>query len=216
MLLAWLKVVSEPVGMSFHPGLIPFSELAAKLRAAALPGAIQTRVIGIDGGGGSGKSTLARQLSPHLDFCPVVSTDDFSSWNQPFDWATRVQDQLLSPLLRGQAPSFEVYDWGAKKWGDERHLPVCPFLILEGVGALRSELRPFLSFSIFIDCAADSRLKRGLARDSTFTLEQWQWWRREEDAYFLRDQPARFADLVLNGDASPDGAVEVLVSRASK
>ena len=44
------------------------------------------------------------------------------------------------------------------------------------------------------------RLKRGLERDREEMLPLWQQWMVEEDEYVLRDQPQKYADLVLSGN----------------
>ena len=76
----------------------------------------------------------------------------------------------------------------------------CSVVIMEGVSASRSEFRPYLSFSIYIQTDRDLRLKRGLERDGEELLPLWQEWMAEEDEYVLRDQPQKYADLVLSGN----------------
>ena len=70
---------------------------------------------------------------------------------------------------------------------------------MEGVSSSRSEFRPYLSFAIYIETDRDLRLKRGLERDGEAALPLWQQWMAEEDEYVLRDQPQKYADLVLSG-----------------
>ena len=200
--------------MTSSPILISLSELAPLVRETTLPAGLATRVIGIDGGSGAGKSTLAAILSQVMGSCPVIKTDDFSSWDEPFNWASRIQEQFLAPLLRGEAARYQIYDWRARSWDQFRDLPAkVPLIILEGVGALRQELRYFLSFSIFVECNADSRRRRSRERDSNFTADQWRWWHHEEDEYLRRNRPADYANLIVNGDSFVGDQIEVLHSR---
>ena len=71
---------------------------------------------------------------------------------------------------------------------------------MEGVSASRSEFRPYLSFSIYIETDRDLRLKRGLERDGEAALPLWQQWMAEEDEYLLRDQPQEYTDVVISGN----------------
>ena len=73
-------------------------------------------------------------------------------------------------------------------------------MILEGVSASRSEFRRYLSFSIYIETNRELRLKRGIERDGEEMLPLWRQWMVEEDEYMLRDQPQKYADLVLSGN----------------
>ena len=130
----------------------------------------------------------------------VIHTDDFASWNHPIDWYPRLIEQVLEPLRHNQVAHFQKFDWQANQLGQWEILEPCNVVILEGVSASRSEFRRYLSFSIYIQTDRELRLKRGIERGGEEILPLWQEWMAEEDEYVLRDQPQKYADLVLSGN----------------
>ena len=160
------------------------------------PSAGHTVVIGIDGCGGAGKSTLAASLSDLLAGSQIVHTDDFASWDDPVDWWPRLLEQVLAPLARGESGRYQRYDWDLKALA-EWHEVDAPVVILEGVTATRKEFRPFLAYSIWVDCAAELRLQRGLERDGPEAESLWRAWMLAEDAYVAAHDPVENADLVV-------------------
>jgi len=97
------------------------------------------------------------------------------------------------------------------KWWDNHNpepvvdQPVTNIMILEGVSSLRKEFRNYMSFGIFVDTPEEICLNRGIKRDVSTGKPQeeleklWQQWLGEENVYFKRDQPKRYADLVIDG-----------------
>jgi len=164
-----------------------------------------TKVIGIDGHGGSGKSTLAAHLGGRLG-AEIVHTDDFASWENPKDWWPLLIEHIFEPLRLG----VRTLNYPRSQWWpghqpepvvDE---PVTEVLILEGVGSLRREFRQFLSVAIFVDAPREVCIERGITRDAAMgtkeeVLERWNRWFDDELGYMARDEPARFADMVLDG-----------------
>ena len=110
-----------------------------------------TKVIGIDGHGGSGKTTLAAHVGKRLG-AEIVHTDDFASWDNPKDWWPLVIGRVFEPLRSG----VRTLNYPRSHWWPEHEpepvvdQPVTGTLILEGVGSLRREFRPFLSLAIFV------------------------------------------------------------------
>jgi uridine kinase len=165
-----------------------------------------TAFIAIDGHGGSGKSTLAKWLSEELR-ASIVRTDDFASWENPFDWWPLVIEQVFEPIKMGAT----VLRYPSSKWWDNHSpepvvdQPVTAVMILEGVSSSRREFREYLSLCIFVNTPIDLCLERGMARDldtgkTAFELEQmWKWWFEQEAIYMERDQPKAHADLVIDG-----------------
>ena len=175
-------------------------EIKKLILAATFPDQMKTRIVAIDGCGGAGKTTFAVSLAGTLENCPVIHTDDFASWNHPIDWYPRLIEQVLEPLRHNQVAHFQKFDWQANQLGQWEILEPCNVVILEGVSASRSEFRRYLSFSIYIHTDRELRLRRGIARDGEEILPLWQEWMAEEDEYVLRDQPQKYADLVLSGN----------------
>jgi uridine kinase len=164
-----------------------------------------TKVIGIDGHGGSGKSTLADHLGGRLG-AEIVHTDDFASWDNPKDWWPLVIGRIFEPLRSGA----RTLNYPRSQWWSEHQpqpvvdQPVTGALILEGVGSLRREFRQFLSLAIFVSAPREVCIERGTTRDAAMgtqeeVLEQWNRWFDDEVGYMARDEPERFADIVLSG-----------------
>jgi uridine kinase len=169
------------------------------------PKAGSTKVIGIDGHGGSGKTTLAAHLSKRLG-AEIVHTDDFASWDNPKDWWPLVIRRIFEPLRSGaKTLSYPRSQW----WPEHEPEPVVDqlvtgALILEGVGSLRREFRQYLSLGIFVSTPREVCIGRGTTRDAAMgtkdeVLEQWNKWFDDEVGYMARDEPERFADVVLSG-----------------
>tara|TARA_E500000178_G_scaffold268622_1_gene266277 strand:+ start:332 stop:901 length:570 start_codon:yes stop_codon:yes gene_type:complete len=178
----------------------PLQEIKQLISESVSPEEMHTRIVAIDGCGGAGKSTLALKLANIFGDCPVIHTDDFASWDHPLDWYPRIIGQVLEPLRHNQVAHFQKFDWQAKQLGQWETVNPCSVVILEGVSSSRSEFRPYLSFSIYIETDRDLRLKRGLERDGEAALPLWQQWMAEEDEYLLRDQPQEYTDVVISGN----------------
>jgi uridine kinase len=175
--------------------------------ASVKPSVNNTTFIAVDGRGGSGKTTLAKWLSEALR-ASVIRTDDFASWNNPFDWWPLVIDLVFEPIKNGA----KVLNYPRSRWWDTHHpvpvvaQPVTAIMILEGVSSSRREFRQYLSLNIFVDTPIELCLERGIARDTTDTgktvaeLDQmWKWWLEKESEYMERDQPKEHADIVIDG-----------------
>jgi uridine kinase len=173
--------------------------LVERIRAAAPPAGMTTKVVAIDGPGGAGKSTLARQLAEALDGAPIVQTDDFASWDDPLDWWPRLRDEVLAPLARNEPARYRCSVWGDDD--EERWQEVEPAdaVVLEGVSSSREAFRPYLAFSIWVETPGELRLARGLARDGEEMRAQWRQWMAAEDEYVARERPSDHADAVVSG-----------------
>lgn len=174
---------------------------------AARPAKVgQIKFIGIDGHGGSGKTTLAASLAKQLN-AEIIHTDDFASWDVPFEWHNKLIENVFKPIeLGAKTLNYPCSKW----WADHKPEPitnqaVTPIMIVEGVGALRRELRAYLSFGIYVDTPDDICLARGIERDKNNgtnladLTKMWLDWIDAENEYLRRDKPQDFADLVVNG-----------------
>ena len=157
------------------------------------------RLVAIDGPGGAGKSTLAAQLSKNADNAPVVHTDDFASADNPVNWWPRLQSQVIDPLAKGSPTRYQRYDWPSNAL-DEWHLVLpAPIVIIEGVTAGRSEWAEQLSYLIWVETPRAERLRRGLHRDGTGALNDWEVWMSGEDEHYRSDPTRDRADLIVDG-----------------
>jgi uridine kinase len=163
--------------------------------------------VAVDGRGGSGKTTVARQLSKALN-AEIVQTDDFSSWENPFDWWPLLIDRVFKPIQMGAQTIHYCRKTG---WDSSLKEPttvqlVTPIMVVEGVSSSRKEFQPYISLSIFIDAPKDICLARGIERDRLQSKRSeaeltrlWSNWSSAEDAHLQRDNPKERADIVLDG-----------------
>jgi len=175
-----------------------YRDLADRIRVAQ-PRAGASRVVAVDGPAGSGKSVFAERLSTVL-CAKVICLDDLTpSWTGPDKEADLLIQQVLVPLAQGMSAQFHFFDWVKDRYTEWRDVPPDPFLLVEGVGAGSRIVRPFVSQLIWVESPSALRLERGLARDGTDRLTEWERWRRREDALFAREGTRAAADLLIDG-----------------
>ena len=158
-------------------------------------------LIGIDGGGGSGKSTLASNLAAALGDASLIHLDDFADWNDDSNWhLSTFGERALKPLLAGITSKHQRYDWPTDTLGEWFEIPITGMAIVEGVTALRDELREYWKISIWVDCPRELRLERGVARDGEAIRTKWvEEWMSGEDQYFSREKPWESASFLFDG-----------------
>ncbi|MFF8033173.1 MULTISPECIES: uridine kinase [unclassified Streptomyces] len=171
-------------------------DLAAQIRRLG-PSCGPVRLVGVDGHAGSGKSTFAGRLARALDDAPVVRLDDIASHEEPFSWTGRLLNQVIEPLGRGGTAHYSPYDWSTRRFGPPRPLPPAPVIVVEGVGAGRRALRPYLALLLWMDLPREESWSRGRARDGDEQREFWDGWVRAERAHFAGDPSRPFADLLV-------------------
>ncbi|GAA1657068.1 uridine kinase family protein [Actinoplanes couchii] len=170
------------------------------------------RIVAVDGRGAAGKSTFAERLRAALGDATVVHTDDVAWWHSRFGWAEPMIDGILTPYRQGRDVRFQPPGWAPR--GRTGHLEVpasTRTVIIEGVGASRRELVPFLDVSIWIQSDYAQAEERGLRRDmdrNGFDLaeaqRQWQEWEAEEVPFLEADRPWERADVIVAGTPALD------------
>ncbi|MEV5613296.1 hypothetical protein [Streptomyces sp. NPDC052225] len=180
--------------MSYHH--VPLDRYADRLRRLP-PSCGPVRLVGIDGHAGSGKSTFATRLAGALGGAPVLRLDDLASHDALFGWTDRLRTQVLAPLSRGRSARYATYDWNARRYDAERQLPPADVVLVEGVGAGRRAVRPYLARLVWMEMAGEVSWARGRARDGEAQREFWDGWIPAERAHFADDPSRPFAeDLV--------------------
>jgi hypothetical protein len=173
---------------------------AAELRALA-PSCGPVRLIAVDGHAGSGKTTFAARLARALggagDEVPVLHLDDIASHTEPFDWTGRFRSQVLEPLSEGRAALWSPYDWTARSFTAPRALPAAPVVVIEGVGAGREALRPWLARLYWMEREAGDSWLRGRRRDGAALSAFWDGWTAAESRHFLADPSRPHADRLV-------------------
>lgn len=167
-------------------------------------------LLAIDGLGGSGKSVLGAALADALG-AQLVHVDDFfrpegdeaqkgAGHGALFD-LDRLRCEVLEPLFRGRDASPRRYDWGSGQIVPGPVLSGGCLTIVEGVYSTRRDLRRYFDFSVWVDAAEATRLRRGLERDGEEARGEWvDVWMPAERAYYADEQPAAHADLRLDAD----------------
>ena len=171
-------------------------------------------LVGIDGPGGSGKSTLAAALAECLDEARVVHVDDFYLPSKEhgtragqvgalFD-LPRLADQVVIPAAAGSA-RYQRYDWDTDTLADWIEIPDRVPVIVEGVYSLHQPLRAAYTYTVFCHADHGTRLARGVARDGEEARATWaDEWMPAEDAYLHHEDPAGFAQLVIDSSTASD------------
>ncbi|MEW1872143.1 hypothetical protein AB0420_29270 [Streptomyces caelestis] len=171
-------------------------DLASRIRRLA-PSCGPVRLVGVDGHAGSGKSTFAVRLAGALDGAPVLRLDDIADHTELFDWTGRLLSQVIEPLGRGETAHYSPYDWRSRRFGPPRPLPPAPVIVVEGVGAGRRALRPYLALLLWMDLPREESWSRGRARDGAEQREFWDGWVRAEREHFADDPSRPFAGLLV-------------------
>lgn len=182
-----------------------YADLAGKIGQMP-PRLGRTRLVAIDGPSGAGKTTFALRLAKQLD-APVIHTDDLlDGWDDQFTFWRRLERNVLGPLRRGEPATYQRYQWHQGKFaGPPVTVDPAPAVLLEGVSSARREIRPELSYAVFVDAPPDLRWRRAVARDGDDSVAfraYLERWRAAEDRHFAQDETAAAADLIVDGAAT--------------
>ena len=186
--------MNQPAGRPGTPGSL--GALAGSLRALD-PSCGPVRLVAVDGHAGSGKSTLAGRLADALGGAPVVHLDDVATHRELFAWTERLRAAVLEPLGRGADAWCPVYDWTARRFGPAARVPCAPVVLVEGVGAGRAALRPYLARVLWMELAREDAWERGRRRDGPELDAFWRRWTRAESGHFAADPTRPYADLLV-------------------
>lgn len=183
-----------------RPAIERFVDLARMLQALP-PSCGRVRLVAIDGPAGAGKSTFADRLARALTSAPIVHTDDFASWDHPFDWFPRLRAQVVEAFASGGAGRYQRYDWVRREFADWVDVPAAPVVLVEGVGAARREITAAVAFAIWIETPPAIRFSRGIERDGEALRDFWVRWTAGEKRHFAADRTRERADLVAAGSS---------------
>ena len=168
-------------------------------------------VIALSGFGGSGKTTMSKKLADGLENTEIIHLDDFivdrlsarsRTW-EGFDW-DRLICEVLKPVSEGaDVLEYGVYDWSKNTTHEQKKVTLKKYLIVEGVGLIREDLRRYFDLMIWIDMPIELASARGRKRDRDEphapghdVLWDAVWIPNDQD-YFESLQPASQADFLL-------------------
>ncbi|MFI6081996.1 uridine kinase [Streptomyces sp. NPDC051217] len=172
------------------------TEAAMALRALP-PSCGPVRLVAVDGHAGSGKSTFATRLAAALGGAPVLRLDDLATHEAFFDWTERLAEDVLGPLARGASARYAPYDWTLRRFRTPRPLLPAPVVLIEGVGAGRTAVRPWLARLLWMDRGAEESWQRGRERDGSDLSAFWDAWTRAETRHFAADPSRPYADALV-------------------
>ncbi|WP_426501453.1 uridine kinase family protein [Streptomyces sp. D54] len=155
------------------------------------------RLVAVDGHAGSGKSTFAARLAAALGGAPVLHLDDLATHEELFGWTGRLREQVLLPLSRGGSARYAPYDWTERRFGPARTLEPAPVVLVEGVGAGRRQVRPWLAALCWMELDRDTSWGRGRRRDGAGLAGFWDGWTLAEARHFAEDPSRPHADALV-------------------
>lgn len=176
-------------------------------------------VLAVDGRSSSGKTTLAGRLQDAIAGSAVVHTDDIAWWHSRFGWADLLIDGVLVPFHRGDPVSFRPPRWAEhSRQGSIEVAARCPVLIVEGVGAGRSEVSGLINALVWVQSDRQEAERRSLSRvgqpGGPRTVEAYREWMAEEEPFLAVERTWERADLLVAGtpQISFDQATELVVA----
>lgn len=167
-------------------------------------------LVAIDGPCACGKSTLGAWLAQALS-CPLIHMDDFflpPHLRDPQRLARpgenvdhqRFRQEVLDPLLRGDTVRYRPWQCRNAAFGPEVVLPSAPVVVVEGVYALRPDLRDAYDLRIFLTAPWSVREDRLRQRGGEGCLKRFvDQWIPLEDHYFQAHQVAQCCHMTLSG-----------------
>ncbi|NLC99118.1 MAG: dephospho-CoA kinase [Actinomycetales bacterium] len=174
------------------------SELATArdLATTRAPSCGSTRIIGIDGRSGAGKTHFAAQLAHELD-CPAISLEHvYPGWHG-LAAGIEAAHAMLTHLAHDVPARLPQWDWLADQAAPAVTVEPRHTIVLEGVGAGATALRPFLSALVWVELPSADRFARAIARDGETYAGWWDVWAEQEDVYLVSDRPKEHADLIV-------------------
>jgi uridine kinase len=176
-------------------------------------------IVAIDGRSRSGKSTLAEQIAADVRGVSVIHTDDIAWHHSFFEWADTLISEVLEPLRQHGAPiAFTPTVWVERGRSGCIAVPEGTHTVLvEGVGASREELTPWLDASVWVETDPAVALRRTIAldRDPPGFVDDWM---RAENAHLDSDKPWARATASVSGEhrLTADRRLHVRVREATE
>jgi uridine kinase len=177
-------------------------------------------ILAVDGRGGNGKSTIADLLQHAVPSSMVVHTDDIAWHHSFFDWGDLLIEDILKPLHSGKAVRYQPPGWQTHgRTGAIEIAAGLTLVIVEGVGASRTEAMPWIDRSIWVQSDLDEAKRRCLAREGNTEEARtfWDEWMIQEVDFLQRQRPWERATAIVNNTPRQpyDRSSQIVVSAAS-
>ena len=190
--------------------------------ASLLTSVGSSAVLAVDGRSASGKSTISARIAAAVPGSVVVHTDDVAWHESFFDWDHLLRDGVLEPAIAGRAIAYRPPAWDRRQRAGAIVVPAnTQLLIIEGVGASRRSLQPYLDASIWVQSDDEEARRRGILRDGgdQAAVSFWEEWDEAERPFLADDRPWERAAIVVCGTPELTGVphdprTEVLVGRS--
>ena len=132
--------------------------------------ATNPQIILIDGPAGSGKTTLSLKLQREFETssdCQVIHLDDhYNGWDEALGRdLTNVLLNIVENFQNGKTSEVPKFNWHLAKFEGTKRIEPAEILIIEGVGAGQSKIRPFATTLYWVDAESEIGLARVLPRD---------------------------------------------------
>jgi uridine kinase len=215
-----VTVPDEPAHVAPAGRIVELADLVERVLAgpATLGG---SRLVCIDGPSGAGKTTLARRfrhVARRASSIPVtaVHMDDlYDGWTGLADAAaSKVPEWLLTPLSQDRTGRYRRYDWPSGAYAEWHAVAPGGLVVLEGCGSAARPADRFATLRLWVDAAAEVRLRRSVERSGVAVLPFLRDWRLAEEAHFAADRTRERADVLVLGDpaASYDPRTQLVVA----
>lgn len=185
----------------------------------------RSHLVGVDGLSGAGKTTLVNKLESvlkkkrhivliHLDDHIVERNKRYSTeydeWYEYYYLQWDI-DMLTEELFKKVASNFRelILPFYEKSMDQIRYdrvlIPADCIVLVEGIFLQRKEWKPYIDYTIFIDCPDEIRYKRILNRDTYIggELEILHKYKRRywpgEKHYLTTVNPMQKADIIFHG-----------------
>jgi hypothetical protein len=160
---------------------------------------------------GKRETTLAQTLADAAtkagEQAEVLHTDDIA-WNQArFDWDRLLIEHVLAPAHDGRAVDWRPPAWISHGRPGGIEVPAATtVLFVEGTGAARRQLAPWIDVAVWVQADLDIAHHRGITRDCAAhhrtrgdAQTAWDSWMTEELPHLADDRPWERADLIVAG-----------------
>ncbi|MGK3958906.1 uridine kinase family protein [Arthrobacter sp. R4] len=184
---------------------MPLQALVTRLFLPAEAPTGRPKVIAIDGRGGAGKTHLASRLQQHIPRSTVVHTDDVAWYHSFFGWQALMIDGVLKPVWQGEEVYYRPPGWVSKDRAGSIKVPAgLGLVVVEGTGASRPELQPWLDASIWVHSDPYTAADRLVQRDGDAEAERLlrQEWDAEEEPFLRSYQPWSGATIIIDGTSA--------------